>query len=60
MFLRPTSPTEIDNVIFQLNSNKSCVFDGINAKFVITALFCFAKFVITALLSFVIYIIYIN
>ena len=37
MFLRPTSPTEIYNVIFQLNSNKSCGFDGINANFVITA-----------------------
>ena len=37
MFLRPTSPAEIYNVIFQLNSNKSCGFDGINAKFVVTA-----------------------
>ena len=37
MFLRPTSPTEIYKVIFQLNSNKSCGFDGINAKFVIIA-----------------------
>ena len=37
MFLCPISPTEIYNVIFQLNSNKSCGFDGINAKFVITA-----------------------
>ena len=37
MFLRPTSPAEIYNVTSQLNSNKSCGFDGINAKFVITA-----------------------
>ena len=36
MFLRPTS-AEIYNVTSQLNSNKSCGFDGINAKFVITA-----------------------
>ena len=36
MFLRPTSPTEIYNVVFQLNSNKSCGFDGINAKLIIT------------------------
>ena len=34
MYFRPTSAAEIFNVIFQLNSNKSCGFDGINARFV--------------------------
>ena len=34
MYFRPASAAEIFNVIFQLNSNKSCGFDGINARFV--------------------------
>ena len=34
MYLRPTSPFEISCVIKQLNCNKSCGLDGIDAKFV--------------------------
>ena len=34
MYLRPTSPFEILCVIKQLNCNKSCGLDGIDAKFV--------------------------
>ena len=34
MYLRPTSPFEILCVIKQLNRNKSCGLDGIDAKFV--------------------------
>ena len=34
MCFRLTSAAEIFNVIFRLNSNKSCGFDGINARFV--------------------------
>ena len=34
MYLRPTSPFEILCVIKQLNYNKSCGLDGIDAKFV--------------------------
>ena len=34
MYLRPTSPFEILCIIKQLNCNKSCGLDGIDAKFV--------------------------
>ena len=37
MYLRPTSPFEILCVIKQLNCNKSCGLDGIDAKFVLLA-----------------------
>ena len=34
MYFCPISAAKISNVIFQLNPNKSCGFDGINARFV--------------------------
>ena len=37
MFLRPTCATEILRIINQMNLNKSCGSDGINAKFIIFA-----------------------
>ena len=42
MYLRPTSPFEILCVIKQLNCNKSCGLDGIDAKFVQLAAKAFA------------------
>ena len=37
MFLNPTSAFEIHCIISQLNTNKSCGFDGIKARFIMLA-----------------------
>ena len=46
MYLRPISPFEILCVIKQLNSNKSCGLDGIDAKFVQLAAEAIAIFIL--------------